>query len=757
MKYFNKIFRKSLAIDKNKRVRVSKKLYKIIFFLTGIASVVWFLIRVIPKPSRASYPCQRAAFPLASTFVIWIVVNILSFIGIKRLASITMKKRSLITIITLVFLSAFYVIWTTLYPSGNAYASNKTSTELFVPTDSANHPIGIARGIFPGRVVWAFDTTFSKWTVTKGMWWDSLYLDQAVVSDMVARSIHQISGIENDTLAWDAIFKYFNNQHGKGNVGYTAGEKIVIKLSLVQTNSPGNNGDNANFTPPQTVLALLRQLVYNAGVDADNIAFYDAMRSIPTSVTSRCKKEFPKVHFVGSRTGTNQEAVKRSTTSIHWSDSLKLEINGGNTAYLPTIITEASYMINLANLKGHHLAGITCCTKNHNGSFLSDGDSNTPHAIGMHAYFAVHDYIIGPSATGSGSPEWSFKGRDMGTYNCFVDVMGYKELGEKTLLFMIDGLYSVATEGISNSKALKWQQTPFNNHFSSSIFMSQDNVAIESVALDFFRTEQEINSNLTFVWEDGSGNHNVVYGNVDNYLHEAALADNPPSGTKYAPNGDSVRLKSLGVHEHWNNEIDKQYSRNLGKNEGIELVKVSPSLQVPSNLSLSFTADNTIKLAWKNDITDGKIIIFKSVGSKTNYRAVAQVNGDVASYTDNDLANNVTNYYRLKRVTDASFSIFSNEVESTPATVVPEVINYTFDIYPNPANNFINLKFNYPSSEMTAVAIVDLTGKLIQSCNFQNSGTPISRILDISKLRNGVYTVELTIGNTKMSKMLMVQ
>jgi len=41
--------------------------------LTGFLALLWFLIRVIPKPSRAAYPCQRAAFPLASAFVLWIV------------------------------------------------------------------------------------------------------------------------------------------------------------------------------------------------------------------------------------------------------------------------------------------------------------------------------------------------------------------------------------------------------------------------------------------------------------------------------------------------------------------------------------------------------------------------------------------------------------------------------------------------------------------------------------------------------------
>jgi len=33
-----------------------------------------------------------------------------------------------------------------------------------------------------------------------------------------------------------------------------------------------------------------------------------------------------------------------------------------------------------------------------------------------------------------------------------------------------------------------------------------------------------------------------------------------------------IRLESLGVHEHWNNATDKQYSRNLKTWGGIELI-----------------------------------------------------------------------------------------------------------------------------------------------------------------------------------------
>jgi hypothetical protein len=37
-----------------------------------------------------------------------------------------------------------------------------------------------------------------------------------------------------------------------------------------------------------------------------------------------------------------------------------------------------------------------------------------------------------------------------------------------------------------------------------------------------------------------------------------------------------LALASLGVHEHWNNATDKQYTRNLGMGDGIELIYRGP-------------------------------------------------------------------------------------------------------------------------------------------------------------------------------------
>ena len=36
-----------------------------LFPLVGLAALVWYLVRVIPKPSRAAYPCQQVGAPIA--------------------------------------------------------------------------------------------------------------------------------------------------------------------------------------------------------------------------------------------------------------------------------------------------------------------------------------------------------------------------------------------------------------------------------------------------------------------------------------------------------------------------------------------------------------------------------------------------------------------------------------------------------------------------------------------------------------------
>jgi hypothetical protein len=505
---------------------------------------------------------------------------------------------------------------------------------LFVPTDSANSPIGTARGIFPGRVVWMRDSTAAHWNGTSGNWWNDANTNQTAVDSMLSRSLQSLTGQSSDVASWNALFEYFNVQHNKGSVGYAAGEKIAVKININNSASVGGSG-NASVASPQMVFSLLKQLVNNAGVPDSSITFYDLIRYMPDPIFSKCKAQFPHVHFMGwVDTLGREKYVRDSSTYLHWSDSLTLEkdasvsAKGGNRTFLPTAVSKATYLINLANLKAHSYAGMTCCAKNHFGTLSVDDDFGNPYIWAPHAA-GVHTYVVVHSGT-----QWSaqlvFAKRPMGSYNALVDLMGHKDLGGNTFLFMVDALYAVKNEhGDNLDNTSRWKSAPFNNNWTSSLFLSQDNVAIESVCLDFLRTEQKANPT----------NYTLTTGAVDNYLHEAALANNPPSGTYYSPSGDSVRLQSLGVHEHWNNAVAKKYTRNLNPSTGtgIEMVSLQPTIITSVALGTTVPSAFALRQNYPNPFNPTTMITYElSVRGSVSLKVYDALGREIATLVNKE-------------------------------------------------------------------------------------------------------------------------
>jgi hypothetical protein len=306
-------------------------------------------------------------------------------------------------------------------------------------------------------------------------------------------------------------------------------------------------------------MALLKQLISTAGVPAQDITVYDALRYVPDCMYGYCQENGAAgVHFADWSGGDGREICQRDLSSqIHWSADVH-----GNPTYLPTCAIQAKYLINLASLKGHTLAGVTLCAKNHFGTIQADwkgeASQNAPQGANLHATVAANDFNMGA--------EWTWSQRPMKTYTALVDLMAHPHLGEKTVLFMLDGLYAAQHQGIEISNASRWQADSFNRGWSSSMLLSQDGVAIDSVGLDFLRSEPTI-LNTPGVMPANS--------TCENYLHEASQADHPPSGSVYRSQEDGQAIASLGVHEHWNNAKERKYSRNLGSGNGIELIAIT--------------------------------------------------------------------------------------------------------------------------------------------------------------------------------------
>lgn len=400
-----------------------------------------------------------------------------------------------------------------------------------------HEPYGEGIGAMPGRVVWNYDTDSVLWDGS-GYWWQTENFDEAVIQNMVNDSIASLGGKETVKEGWNALFQAHNAARGKGEVSYAAGEKVAIKANI---NGSGVFDDDTSgetqmsYTNPVLLKTLLLSLVEEAGIKQSDITVYDVSRLFPDYMVEMCTEgTLEGVHFVDRKNGIADEE-----SPINWSYEFSGAVN-----YLPTCVTEAEYLINLANLKGHSY-GITLCGKNHFGSFINGNAMRPPEGANLHQFLTKNE---------------------MSSYSPLTDLMANEQLGGKTVLYMLDALICATSEGASiTEEAARWKQAPFDGNYTSSVFVSQDPVAIDSVGADFLINEPAVTE------------HNGVLKdnpNVENYLHEAGLVDQAPSETVYK-NGNSKAVTNLGVHEHWNNSVEKKYSRNLGKEEGIELISIT--------------------------------------------------------------------------------------------------------------------------------------------------------------------------------------
>ncbi|MFW6222916.1 MAG: DUF362 domain-containing protein [Bacteroidota bacterium] len=541
---------KELISKFNKSINYLKKLIfsKIGFILLGLISTIWFLFRVIPKPSRASYPCMQASAPLMSGFILYLISLSGGVVAFQRMMNHLLKENYLKVFLFLMIFTGAGIV--TIYISSD----NVEAIDLNI---KSNSPVGIPQGIHPGRVVWVWnpESTNEHCSNTPGdYWWEDKNTNQTTVDAMLDSAIVRIAGKETVNQAWDELFHYFNNKKHLEDRGYRTGEKIAIKINLTNSSMYEYDTRERMDQTPQLVLALLRHLVNEVGIDQADITVGDPYRKFQNAHYLKCYNVFPDVNYIDGH-GQNGR-VQTQPSSNHF-----LEFNNGEkTSSLPLHYLEADYLINLSCLKSHQSTGITLCAKNHMGSVLKQGDL----ATGQSAMY-LHPYLP------ADNPGY-------GKYRQLVDFMGNEHLGGNTMLYLVDALWSgTGWEGFIR----KWDMEPFNGDYTSSLFLSQDPVAIESVCYDFLLTENP------------EGHVTSVEG-VNDYLLQAADSSYWPDNYVYKTSPEGAPLKSLGVYEHWNNSSDKQYSVNITgvPGSGIHLVSV-PHHLVESQFIETSIANNT--------------------------------------------------------------------------------------------------------------------------------------------------------------------
>lgn len=396
---------------------------------------------------------------------------------------------------------------------------NGRKPRLFV---DANEPIGIGRGVHPGRVAWVHSPGVANWDGHTGLWVEDRWNNQQKADAMIPEAVKMLTGETTAEKAWQALFRHFNKTHGRGNHGYRKGEMIAVKLNM---NNAITHHDTIELnSSPFTTLALVRSLVRDAGVREQDIVLCEPSRAITDSIYDKIHREFPRVRMIDNIGGDGREKCD------YYSEQIEYSVDNGKMARgLAKCIVDATYLINSALLKTHSGPGVTLTSKNWYG------------ATDINLLWRQNAHNNVSQDKRNGKP----------AYKTFVDWMAHKDMGQKTLLFLIDGTYG--SRDVNGAPNPKWMKEPFNGNWACSIIASQDEVACDAVAMDLIIKE----------WpEFGSLNY------CDEYLREAASIPNAPSGTVYKQNGKAL-TEPLGLFEHCDSngkytKIDLKY-KNIEK------------------------------------------------------------------------------------------------------------------------------------------------------------------------------------------------
>lgn len=383
----------------------------------------------------------------------------------------------------------------------------------------AGEPLGTGKGIHPGRVAWIHNPGVASWDGHTGLWVEGRWNDQSKADAMVAEAVRTVAGKSATSKAWKALFRDFNATHGRGKKGYKPGETIAIKLNM---NNALTHRDTIELnSSPYVTLALVRSLVRDAGVREQDIIVCEPSRAITDSIYCKIHREFPAVRLIDNIGGDGREKCEYYPDQILYSQD-----NGKLARGLAKCVVDATYLINSALLKTHSGPGVTLTAKNWYG------------ATDIFLQWRRNAHVGFSADKRNGAPG----------YKTFVDFIGHKDLGGKTLLYLIDGTYG--SRDVNGQPAPKWQKEPFCNDWACSLIASQDPLAVDAVAMDLLISE----------WpEFGSFNF------CDEYLLEAATLPATNSGTTYDPERDGKPLAApLGLFEHCGPDrsytaIDLQY------------------------------------------------------------------------------------------------------------------------------------------------------------------------------------------------------
>ncbi len=105
---------------------------------------------------------------------------------------------------------------------------------------------------------------------------------------------------------------------------------------------------------------------------------------------------------------------------------------------------------------------------------------------------------------------------------------------------------------------------------------------------------------------------------------------------------------------------------------------------------------------------------------------------------------------------DGTLFLLDLQVSQNVSVEENEVVS-GFAMFPNPANNNVNIRFTPVNAGYTTIEVVNALGQVVKTQDLGNIGGQYTYNLNVSNFNNGLYVVKIKVGNDIVTKRLSVQ
>ncbi len=310
----------------------------------GFLALIWFLTRVIPKPSRATYPCQRAAFPVAAAFLAWLAGTAASGMVGARARSAWREARPLPAV-------ALFALAGFVFVSAVSMVSTPVTAGYF----------RLREELFPTPVP-AMVMQFSR---------DDLTVPPSAIVGMVKSPQAHAEDIELEEIS-DMVHLAVERAGGLGGV-VSDGDTVILKPNLIasrdftaseQRLTARVNGIATDYRVIQAAVDAVREVNPSGaiflmegsgvGITRDNAAVvrWDEVIGLDSLI------------YLEEACGAWWDTTSTLLQGVSLPEDKALYVGANNRYWLNKLYYRADCVISLPVLKNHFVSGITGAVKN---------------------------------------------------------------------------------------------------------------------------------------------------------------------------------------------------------------------------------------------------------------------------------------------------------------------------------------------------------------------------------------------------------